>query len=54
MYVILMVDFQKRFSLVLIEVCDTPVVQILKGGVSKNHINLEYRSSQDVSTLVKN
>jgi len=54
-YPVLIGDVQKRCRAVLIEVCDAEGVQILKGVVSKDHVHmhLEYRPSQDVSTLVK-
>ena len=54
-YPVLIGDVQKRSRAVLIEVCDAEGVQILKGVVSKDHVHmhLEYRPSQDVSTLVK-
>lgn len=54
-YPVLIGDVQKRCRAVLIEVCDAEGVQILKGVVSKDqvHMHLEYRPSQDVSTLVK-
>ena len=53
-YPVLIGDVQKRCRAVLIEVCDAEGVQILKGVVSKDHVHmhLEYRPSQDVSTLV--
>ncbi|MFK5972341.1 MAG: IS200/IS605 family transposase [Flavobacteriaceae bacterium] len=54
-YPVLLGDIQKRCRCVLIEVCDAEGVQILKGVVSKDHIHmhLEYRPSQDISSLVK-
>ena len=54
-YAVLLGDIQKRCRSVLIEVCDAGGVNILKGVVSKEHvhIHLEYRPSQDISSLVK-
>ena len=44
-----------RCRTILIQICEAVGVQILKGVVSKDHIHmqLEYRPTQDVSTLVK-
>ncbi len=54
-YSVLLGDIQRRCRSVLIEVCDAEGAQILKGVVSKDHVHmhLEYRPSQDVSSLVK-
>ena len=54
-YSVLLGDIQHRCRSVLIEVCDAEGVGILKGVVSKDHIHmhLEYRPSQDISSLVK-
>ena len=48
-------DIQKRRRSILIQVCDVEGATILKGVVSKDyvHMHIEYRPSQDVSTLVK-
>ncbi|CAG5016020.1 hypothetical protein DYBT9275_05462 [Dyadobacter sp. CECT 9275] len=44
-----------RCRSLLIQICEAEGVQILKGVVSKDHVHMhvEYRPSQDVSTLVK-
>ncbi len=52
-YSVLEGDIQKKCRKILIQVCDAEGVNILKGVVSKNHIHLEYRPSQDISSLVK-
>ncbi len=54
-YSVLLGDVQERCRSVLIEVCDAEGVCILKGVVSKDHVHmhLEYRPSQDISSLVK-
>jgi putative transposase len=54
-YSVLEGDIKIRCRTILIQVCEAEGVQILKGVVSKNHIHihLEYRPSQDLSTLVK-
>ena len=48
-------DIQKRCRLLLIQICDSEDIVILKGVVSSNHIHMhiEYRPSQDISTIVK-
>lgn len=52
---VLIGGLQKRCRSVLIEICDTEGVEILKGVVSKDHVHmhLEYRPSQNISGLVK-
>jgi putative transposase len=54
-YSVLEGDIKIRCRSLLIQVCEAEGVQILKGVVSKGHVHmyLEYRQSQDVSTLVK-
>jgi putative transposase len=54
-YSVLIGDVQKRCRKLLIEICDSMDAVILKGVVSKDHIHMhvEYRPSQDISTLVK-
>jgi len=44
-----------RCRTILIQICEGEGVQILKRVVSKDHVHMhiEYRPSQDVSTLVK-
>jgi putative transposase len=52
-YSVLEGDIKIRCRTLLIQICESEDVQILKGVVSKDHIHIEYRPSQDVSTLVK-
>ena len=46
-------DIKIRCRTILIQISEAEGVQILKGVVSKDHMHIEYRPSQDVSTLVK-
>lgn len=48
-------DIKIRYRSLLIQICEAEGVQILKRVVSKDHVHMhvEYRPSQDVSTLVK-
>ena len=54
-YSVLKGDIQKKCRDILIQICDAEGVHILKGVVSKDHIHMhiEYRPSQDISSLVK-
>jgi len=54
-YAVLKGDIQKRCRQLLIQICDTEDIVILKGVVTKDHIHIhiEYRPSQDISTIVK-
>ncbi len=54
-YKVLDGDIQKRCRELLIQVCDTEDVRILKGVVSKDHVHmlLEYPPSLAISNLVK-
>ena len=54
-YSVLVGDIQKQCRTILIQVCDAEGINILKGVVSKNHVHmhLEYRPSQDISSIVK-
>lgn len=54
-YDVLVGDIQIRCRTLLIQICESEDVTILKGVVSKNHIHmhLEYRPSASVSSLVK-
>ena len=54
-YAVLQGDIKIRCRTILIQICEAEGVQILKGVVSKDHVHMhiEYRPSQDVSTLVK-
>mgnify|MGYP000203395596 CR=1 FL=1 len=48
-------DIQKRCRKLLIQICDSEDIIILKGVVSNNHIHMhiEYRPSQDINTIVR-
>ena len=54
-YAVLTGDVQKRCRDILVQVCDSEDVRILKGVVSKDHIHMhvEYPPSISVSDLVK-
>lgn len=54
-YSVLKGDIKMRCRTLLIQICESEDVRILKGVVSKDHIHmhLEYRPSQSVSSLVK-
>jgi putative transposase len=54
-YAVLEGDIKQRCRSLLIQICEAEDVQILKGVVSKDHIHMhiEYRPSQDISSLVK-
>ncbi len=54
-YSVLKGDIQIRCRALLIQVCDSMDIVILKGVVSKDHVHmhLEYRPSLDISTIVK-
>jgi len=54
-YKVLEGDIQKRCRKILIQVCESQDIEILKGVVSKDHIHMhiEYRPTQDISTIVK-
>ena len=54
-YPVLQGDTQKRCRELIIQICDSEDVQILKGVVSKDHIHMhiEYGPKQSVSNLVK-
>ena len=54
-YSVLEGDIKLRCRTLLIQICEAEGVQILMGVVSKDHIHMhiEYRPSQDISTLVK-
>ena len=54
-YKILTGDIQKRCRELIIQVCDSEDVKILKGAVSKDHVHMliEYRPSMKVSDFVK-
>lgn len=54
-YKVLTGDVQKRCRDILIQVCNSENVQILKGVVSKDHVHMhiEYPPSLSISVLVK-
>ncbi len=54
-YHVLKGDIQKRCRELLIQVCDSEDVRILKGVVSKDHVHMhiEYPPSKSISGLVK-
>lgn len=54
-YAVLQGDIKVRCRTLLIQICEAEDVRIFKGVVSANHVHMhvEYRPSQDVSTLVK-
>jgi putative transposase len=54
-YKVLQGDIQKRCRELLIQICESEDVQILKGVVSKDHVHmhLEYRPSKSMSDLTK-
>lgn len=54
-YLVLEGDIQKKCRTILIQICDAEGINILKGVVSKDHVHMhiEYRPSQDISSIVK-
>lgn len=54
-YPVLEGDIKVRCRILLIQVCEAEGIHILKGVVSKDHVHMhiEYRPSQDISTIVK-
>ena len=54
-YPVLEGDIKIRCRTILMQICEAEDIQILKGVVSKDHIHMhvEYRPSQDISTMVK-
>jgi putative transposase len=54
-YKVLQGDIQKRGRELLIQICESEDVQILKGVVSKDHVHMyaEYRPSKSMSDLIK-
>jgi putative transposase len=54
-YPVLEGDIKIRCRTLLMKICEAEDIQILKGVDSKDHIHmyLEYRPSQDISTMVK-
>ena len=51
-YSVLKGDIQKSCRRLLIQICDAEDIVILKGVVSQDHMHIEYRPSQDISTIV--
>ena len=54
-YPVLDGDIKLRCRSILLQICQAEDVRILKGVVSKDHVHMhiEYRPSQDISSLVK-
>ena len=54
-YKVLKGDIKSRCRSILIHICDSEDVRILKGVVSKDHVHMhiEYRPSQSVNDLVR-
>jgi len=54
-YKVLQGDIKTRCRSILIQICDSEDVRILKGVVSSDHVHmhLEYRPSQSLSNLVR-
>lgn len=54
-YTVLEGDVKVRCRALLIQICDSEDVRILKGVVSKDHVHMhiEYRPSQSISELVR-
>ncbi len=54
-YKVLLGDVQRLCRKLLIQICDSEDIIILKGVVCKDHIHMhiEYRPSLDVSSIVK-
>jgi len=54
-YGVLLGDIKMRCRSILIQICDSEDVRILKGVVSKDHVHMHinYRPSQSISDLVK-
>ena len=54
-YPVLQGDLQKRTRDLIVQICDSENVHILKGVVSKDHVHIhvEYRPSLSISVLMK-
>ena len=54
-YHVLIGDVQKRCRVLLIQVCESEEVKILKGVISKDHVHMhiEYAPQHSISNLVK-
>jgi putative transposase len=52
-YPVLQGDLQQRKRDLIIQICDSENVQILKGVVCRDHVHIGYRPSLSISVLVK-
>ena len=54
-YPVLIGDIQKRCRDIIIQICDSEDVKILKGVVSKDHVHMhiEYQPKHSISDIVK-
>ncbi len=54
-YHVLKGEIQKRCRVLLIQICDSEDVRVLKGAVSKDHVHMhiEYPLSESISDFVK-
>jgi len=52
-YHVLQGDIQQRARDLIIQICNSENVQILKGVVSKDHVHVEYPPSLSISNFVK-
>jgi len=48
-YHVLKRDIQKRCRELVIQICDVDEVEILKGGVSKDHVHIHKNASERIS-----
>ena len=54
-YPVLQGDIKQRCRTILIQICESDDIQILKGVITKDHvhIHMDYRPSQSISDIVK-
>jgi putative transposase len=54
-YHVLKADIQKRCRDLIVQICDSEAIKILKGVVSKDHVHMhiEYAPAKSVSDIVK-
>ena len=54
-YKVLQGDIQKRCRELIVQICDTEDIRILKGVVSKDHVHMhiEYPPSKSISELIR-
>ena len=54
-YPVLKGEIQKRCRVLIIQICDSEDIKILKGVVSKDHVHMliEYPPSKSISDIVK-